>query len=119
MDAPAYPVGTAFASQRNIMTRQPVRLFLLVSCLAGFQAFAQTANWDSSGNGMLNGNYYFRQVIYQLSSAGNGTLSEAYSLYGTVNFNSGAGSYSMNVTLVDLGAGRINTGSLTGTYTIA
>jgi uncharacterized protein (TIGR03437 family) len=67
---------------------------------------------------MLNGNYYFRQVIYPLSSAGNGSLSEAYALYGIISF-SGTGTYSMNATLLDVAARQIQTGTLTGTYTIA
>jgi uncharacterized protein (TIGR03437 family) len=67
------------------------RVLLLISMAAGLGA--QTATWDTSGNGMLSGTYYFRHVIFVLSSNGDGTLSDAYSLYGTVNFN-GTGTYS-------------------------
>ena len=46
---------------------------------------AQT--WDTSGNGMLNGNYYFREVIL--------TSQEAVSFYGNIVFN-GNGGYTIN-----------------------
>ena len=94
------------------------QLLLVVSAATGFQAAAQTAGWDTSGNGMLNGTYYFRQVIYQLSSSANGSLSDAVSLYGTLSFD-GAGNYSMNATLVDLGAQQLQNGTTKGTYSIA
>jgi uncharacterized protein (TIGR03437 family) len=85
---------------------------------AGWQAFAQ---WDTSGNGMLNGTYYFRQVAFFLSSTG--SLSEADALYGTISFN-GNGTYSFtNCTLYDSGYG-LNTCAAfgvptSGTYSIA
>ena len=43
------------------------RVLFLSSLAAGL--FAQTA-WDTSGNGLLNGTYYFRHVTYVLSNAG-------------------------------------------------
>jgi uncharacterized protein (TIGR03437 family) len=93
------------------------RVLLLISVATGL--FAQTPTWDTSGNGMLNGTYYFRHVIYQLSSAGNGSLSDAASLYGTVSF-SGTGSYSMNAVLADGAAGTLTRfTTTTGTYSIA
>jgi uncharacterized protein (TIGR03437 family) len=91
------------------------RVLLLISFAAGLGA--QT--WDTSGNGMLNGTYYFRQVVYLLSStAGNGTLSDAASLYGTITFN-GAGTYSISYTLVDLATQTSGQRTSTGTYSIA
>ncbi len=45
------------------------RALLLISLSTGL--FAQT--WDTSGNGMLNGQYYFRHVLYVLSNAGDGS----------------------------------------------
>jgi uncharacterized protein (TIGR03437 family) len=90
------------------------RALLLISMAAGLSA--QT--WDTSGNGMLNGTYYLRQVFYQLSNAGTGGLNDAVSLYGTVTF-SGTGTYSMSVTLVDLAAQAMQSGTITGTYSIA
>jgi uncharacterized protein (TIGR03437 family) len=91
---------------------------LLLAVAAGVSLHAQLTGWDTSGNGKLNGQYYFRHVIYQLSGSGNGTLSEAYSVYGGVSF-SGTGTYSMNATLVDLGVGRTQQGTISGTYSIA
>ena len=38
------------------------RVLFLSSLAAGL--FAQTPTWDTSGNGMLNGTYYFRHVTY-------------------------------------------------------
>jgi hypothetical protein len=92
------------------------RVLLLISTAAGLGA--QTPTWDASGNGMLNGTYYFRQVLYGLSSAGTGSLSDAVSLYGTIAFN-GTGSYSGTATMVDLAAQQAQNGSITGTYSIA
>lgn len=90
-------------------------MLLLLSTAAGLSA--QT--WDTSGNGMLKGTYYFRQVIYVLSSAGDGTLADAATLYGTVAF-SGTGTYTMNVTLADASNGQLQNGTINnGTYSIA
>jgi hypothetical protein len=38
------------------------RVLLVLSAAASWQASAQT--WDTSGNGLLKGAYYFRQVFY-------------------------------------------------------
>jgi uncharacterized protein (TIGR03437 family) len=91
----------------------------LLCAATGWQAAAQT--WDTSGNGMLNGTYYFRQVAFFLSSTG--SLSEADALYGTIAFN-GNGTYSFtNCLLYDSGYG-LNTCAAfgvptSGTYSIA
>src|ERR1035437_6127034 len=70
------------------------RALLLISMATPL--FAQTSTWDTSGNGMLNGQYYFRHVLYVLSSTGDGSLYDALSLYGTVTFNgSTPGTYSI------------------------
>ena len=94
------------------------RWLALLCAATGWQAAAQT--WDTSGNGMLNGTYYFREVVYFLSSTG--ALSQADALYGTIAFN-GSGSYSLNCTVYDSGYGL---GTCTqfglpasGTYSIA
>ena len=54
---------------------------------------AQAQSWDTSGNGMLSGTYYFRQVIYVVGDQ-YGDLGEAVSLYGNISFN-GAGGYTL------------------------
>jgi uncharacterized protein (TIGR03437 family) len=72
--------------------------------------------WDTSGNGLLNGTYYFREVLYALSSAGDGSLSYAYALYGTITFD-GAGNYTMAATRYD--PNGFAQGSPKGTYSIS
>ena len=93
-----------------------LRALLLISMATGL--FAQTSTWDTSGNGMLNGQYYFRHVLYVLSSTGDGSLYDELAVYGTVTFN-GAGAYTMNATLVDIQAQQLQSGTLSGTYSIA
>ncbi len=78
---------------------------------------AQT--WDTSGNGMLKGTYYFRHVTYEISDSGAGDLYDAFTLYGTVTFD-GAGKYSMpSVTLIEGRTGQVQNGAVSGTYSIA
>jgi len=89
-----------------------VRLASLISVLtAGGQAFAQGLLWDSSGDSMLSGNYYFREVIYD-SSAG-----DAYTIYGGITFT-GTGSYTISATEIDVGQGSGQNGTASGTYAI-
>ncbi len=78
-------------------------------------AAAQT--WDNSGNSMLKGTYYFRMVVYVVGD-NYGDLSEAAALYNTVTFD-GNGNYSMSAILADSGAQSLESGTLTGTYSIA
>ncbi len=92
------------------------RVLLLLAVGSGLSA--QTATWDTSGNGMLNGKYYFRQAVYQLSSAGTGSLYDAVSIYGTITF-SGTGTYTMSATVADARAGQLQSGTATGTYAIS
>src|SRR5260370_34676017 len=92
------------------------RVLLLMSMATGL--IAQTSTWDTSGNGMLNGQYYFRHVTYQLSNAGDGSLYDAIAVYGTVTF-SGTGTYSINATLADGRTGQLQTLKPSGTYSIA
>jgi hypothetical protein len=92
------------------------RVLLLSSMATGL--IAQTPTWDTSGNGMLNGQYYFRHVTYEISSAGTGALYDALSLYGSVAFD-GKGTYSMSATLLDGRSGQIQRGTIAGTYSIA
>ena len=92
------------------------RVLLLSSMAAGL--IAQTPTWDTSGNGMLNGTYYFRHVLYQLSSVRNGTLYDAASLYGTVTFD-GAGKYSGTNPVLFHGNSNNCRAAISGTYSIA
>ncbi|HLW76320.1 MAG TPA: hypothetical protein VKS01_05030, partial [Bryobacteraceae bacterium] len=64
----------------------------MLTLLLSAGAFAQT--WDTSGNGLLNGNYYIREVIWQPSDA-QGDLTDAASVYGEISFD-GKGNYTFN-----------------------
>jgi uncharacterized protein (TIGR03437 family) len=88
-----------------------------MSILAGSQVFAQGLVWDSSGDSMLNGTFYFRDVIWQATASSGGALSEAAALYGTITFT-GTGTYSINAQLADLGQGSVSAETLSGTYAI-
>jgi uncharacterized protein (TIGR03437 family) len=80
----------------------------LVLLAATFPAIAQT--WDNTGNHLLNGTYYFREVTE--------TSSDAVSIYGTITFTNG--NYSINAAGLQAsqgtGAGPYTT---TGTYSIS
>jgi uncharacterized protein (TIGR03437 family) len=95
------------------------RLLALLWAATGWQAAAQT--WDTSGNNMLNGQYYFREVLY-LVGYDTGALSRAIALYGTIIFN-GSGTYSINCTMYDSEYGLLTCAQAalptTGTYSIA
>jgi uncharacterized protein (TIGR03437 family) len=79
---------------------------------------ASAQSWDTSGNGMLTGTYYFRQVFY-LVGYDSGELSEATAVYGTIAF-SGSGTYTANITVFDSGNEEPQTTTVTGgTYSIA
>ena len=98
-----------------------VRLVLLSTLLlsmAALSAWGQTQVWDTSGNGLLSGTYYFRQTTYVQSSAGTGALYDALAVYGTVAFN-GTGTYSMSLTLSDGRSGALQRATVAGTYSIA
>jgi uncharacterized protein (TIGR03437 family) len=59
-------------------------MVLLLPFAAGWQAAAQT--WDNSGNGLLKGAYYFREVAW-LVGDNSGDLQEAVSVYGSITFD--------------------------------
>jgi len=94
---------------------------ILLIFAAALPAFASGPAWDSSGNGLLNGTYYFRQVIYQSSS---GSLSGAYTYYGNISFN-GAGTYTLaaGTTFVQYTGSipgvSVSTAAATGTYSVS
>ena len=84
---------------------------------------AQAQSWDTSGNGMLSGTYYFRQVIYVLNGDAYGDLGEAVSLYGNITFN-GNGTYTLTsgqwLAYDSANNGQPVTGTITtGTYSIS
>lgn len=60
--------------------------------------FAQGPTFDTSGNGMLKGTYYFRHILYGIDASGQsgtpGTINEAIAVYGNIAFD-GNGNYTM------------------------
>jgi uncharacterized protein (TIGR03437 family) len=91
-----------------------VRFAISISILtAASQGFAQSLAWDSSGNSMLSGTYYFREAIWALNSSN----PDAYALFGTITF-SGTGTYTIaNATYLDYEQGSQPL-STSGTYSI-
>jgi uncharacterized protein (TIGR03437 family) len=91
--------------------------FLLVAVAAlSWSASAQT--WDTSGNGMLNGPYYIRQVLWQVGDD-SGDLGDGVSVYGDIIFN-GAGSYQFTGNVMDPGSSATPQAySVGGTYSIS
>ena len=73
---------------------------------------ASQAQWDTSGNSLLNGTYYFRQVVYIANGFTDGDLSEAIAIYGNITF-SGNGTYFSIANAI--ARGLPNTASATGT----
>jgi uncharacterized protein (TIGR03437 family) len=94
-------------------------LFLLA--LAAFPWRSSAQSYDSSGNGLLKGTYYVRQVIYliQDSQAPAGSVGEAVNMQGTMTFD-GNGNYSFSGTYLDAEVGTVVTGvTNSGTYVIS
>jgi len=90
-------------------------LLLLLSLLGALPADGQT--WDTSGNGQLNGTYYFREVSYATDPYGD--ITDGTSAYGNITF-SGSGTYTITEALVfDVSEGEVEPYSLTGTYSIS
>lgn len=79
---------------------------------------AAAQSFDNTGNRLLQGTYYFREVIW-LVGDNSGNLSRAISAYGNVSFD-GNGNYSLTSQVYDSDAGSstAQSYSTTGTYTI-
>jgi hypothetical protein len=90
-------------------------LWLVVSLLGALPAAGQA--WDSTGNGQLNGTYYFREVSYSTDQYGD--IMDGTSAYGNITF-SGGGTYTItNAQVFDVSQGEVEQYSLTGTYSIS
>jgi len=81
-----------------------VIILAALACPAAAQVF------DNSGNNLLNGAYYFREVIY--------TSSVDVAVYGSISFN-GAGTYSMSATQYEDDNFAIQSFTTTGNYSIS
>ncbi len=94
--------------------------FIIAAALSGLAAAQNTIPWDTSGNSMLTGQYYFRQIVYQGVSS-SGSIGQSSALYGTITFD-GKGGYSVTAQLAD---STISSGQpqpftfTTGTYGIS
>ena len=97
--------------------RKLASLLLLLSSIAALPAAAQS--WDTSGNGLLKGSYYFRHVIWYVGDS-SGNLEEAWSIYGNITFD-GNGNYSISGAAIMDSANSApqNNFSASGTYAIA
>lgn len=90
---------------------------LLPAVILCLQAAAQNIAWDSSGNSMLSGSYYFREVIYFVGD-NFGNLDQAIAVYGGISF-SGTGTYTISAVAFDSNFGVPQGFSKSGTYSIS
>jgi uncharacterized protein (TIGR03437 family) len=82
-----------------MMKLAQIGAFLCVATAWPLVGQVSTPTFDTSGNGMLNGTYYFRHVIYAIDTSADssgvyGDVSEAVAVYGTITFN-GNGTYTI------------------------
>jgi uncharacterized protein (TIGR03437 family) len=82
------------------MKTKTILLAVLLGACA-WRSYAQP-NLDGSGNGLLNGTYYMRQVFYVVIP-GTGALAENVNVQGNITFN-GAGGYSFSGSVQDSAA---------------
>jgi uncharacterized protein (TIGR03437 family) len=83
----------------------------------GFIWQAAAQSWDTSGNGLLQGTCYFREVIYVIAD-NSGNLGRALSVYGNIAFD-GTGGYSITGTVMDSDSGSPQSFNTSGTYSIS
>jgi uncharacterized protein (TIGR03437 family) len=84
---------------------------LVLLSLAALSAIASAQNFDSSGNSLLNGKYYFREVIY--------TSNDEAAVYGNITFSGGTYTIS-GAQILDYNQGGVsNYSPSSGTYTIS
>ena len=89
---------------------------MLLFMVATWPAAAQS--WDSSGNGLLNGTYYFRQVMWLGGYNSANDLHEAIAVYGSIVFG-GDGTYTLTAKAADAPENKVTSITGSGTYTIA
>jgi uncharacterized protein (TIGR03437 family) len=89
---------------------------LLTFMVAAWPAAAQS--WDTSGNGLLNGTYYFRQVMWLGGYNSANNLQEAIAVYGNIVFG-GNGTYTLTAKAADAAEKTVTSITGSGTYTIA
>ena len=89
---------------------------MLLLTVATWPVAAQS--WDTSGNGLLNGTYYFRQVMWLGGFNSANDLQEATAIYGNIVFG-GNGTYTLTAKAADAAENTITSITGSGTYTIA
>jgi uncharacterized protein (TIGR03437 family) len=95
-----------------------LRFSIGIVILTAGTAAAQGPSWDSSGNKLLSGDYYFREVIYIVSDTA-GDVNRALSFYGNIHFD-GLGIYSIqNAFLLDSNSSGLQPITANGTYSVA
>jgi len=97
------------------MKRLPWRSLLLFM-VAAWPGAAQS--WDTSGNGLLNGTYYFRQVMWLGGYNSANDLQEAIAVYGNIVFD-GNGTYTLTANAADAAENTVTSITGSGSYTIA
>jgi uncharacterized protein (TIGR03437 family) len=80
-------------------------------------AAATAQDFDSSGNGMLKGDYFLRQVLLSGVSA-QGTIARARSIVGTATFD-GNGNYTFSGQMADTQVAQPQSYSVSGQYRLA
>ena len=83
--------------------------------LAAWPAAAQ--NWDASGNGLLSGTYYFRQVMWLGGFNSANQLHQAIAVYGSIVFG-GNGAYTLTAKAADGAENAVTSITGSGTYTL-
>ena len=95
----------------NMPKRILLSILLVTSAFAARRA--ATVNFDTSGNSILNGKYFFRILSTAVQS--NGTTLSARSASGSMTFD-GNGNYTVSGQLLDSQTGQTSTLSATGVY---
>jgi uncharacterized protein (TIGR03437 family) len=88
---------------------------LLLFLAATGPSAAQT--WDTSGNGLLNGAYYFRQVMWLGGYNSANDLEQAIAIYGSIAFD-GNGTYTLTAKASDAAKKTITSVTGSGTYAV-
>jgi uncharacterized protein (TIGR03437 family) len=98
------------------VTVRIARLALFALLVAAFTCPALAVDnvlWDSSGNGLLNGTYNFREVMW--SNRGD---THRVAIYGSIQFD-GNGGYTLSSSVIDSDIGSVQSFSTTGAYRIS
>lgn len=95
-----------------------VHSFLALAILLILPAYAQTVEWDTTGNSQLKGTFNFREALWITDTQGSNTLDEAASQFGTITFD-GQGNYTVNATVFSSAPGASTTYTRSGVYAIS